>query len=91
MRQLRADEHAVLNAGRFMAEAGCDAIKLEGGAEMASLIAELRSVVAELSTRTGVLGDQLEQVAGSQHDVLHQWEVLFDESGEILRRHFAHE
>jgi 3-methyl-2-oxobutanoate hydroxymethyltransferase len=28
-------ETAVRNAGRFMAETGCDAIKLEGGAEMA--------------------------------------------------------
>lgn len=28
-------ETAVRNAGRFMAECGCDAIKLEGGAEMA--------------------------------------------------------
>src|SRR5512145_558381 len=28
-------ESAILNAGRFMAEAGCDAIKLEGGREMA--------------------------------------------------------
>ena len=32
-------ETAIRNAGRFMAEAGCDAIKLEGGAEMASRIA----------------------------------------------------
>jgi len=31
-------ETAVLNAGRFMAEAGCDAIKLEGGLAMASRI-----------------------------------------------------
>jgi len=31
-------ETAIRNAGRFMAEAGCDAIKLEGGAEMASRI-----------------------------------------------------
>jgi 3-methyl-2-oxobutanoate hydroxymethyltransferase len=30
-----SDEIAVLNAGRFMAEAGCDAIKLEGGLAMA--------------------------------------------------------
>jgi len=30
-----SDETAVRNAGRFMAEAACDAIKLEGGAEMA--------------------------------------------------------
>ena len=31
-------ETAILNAGRFMAEAGCDAIKLEGGAAMANRI-----------------------------------------------------
>jgi len=31
-------ESAVRNAGRFMAEAGCDAIKLEGGAPMADRI-----------------------------------------------------
>jgi 3-methyl-2-oxobutanoate hydroxymethyltransferase len=31
-------ESAILNAGRFMAEAGCDAIKLEGGAEMADRV-----------------------------------------------------
>jgi 3-methyl-2-oxobutanoate hydroxymethyltransferase len=33
-----SNETAVLNAGRFMAEAGCDAIKLEGGAEMAGRV-----------------------------------------------------
>lgn len=32
-------ETAILNAGRFMAEASCDAIKLEGGVEMADRIA----------------------------------------------------
>jgi 3-methyl-2-oxobutanoate hydroxymethyltransferase len=31
-------ETAIRSAGRFMAEAGCDAIKLEGGAEMADRI-----------------------------------------------------
>ncbi len=31
-------ETAIRNAGRFMAEAGCDAIKLEGGVEMADRI-----------------------------------------------------
>jgi len=31
-------EDAIRNAGRFMAEAGCDAIKLEGGEEMADRI-----------------------------------------------------
>ena len=33
-----SDETAVLNAGRFMAEAACDAIKLEGGSEMAGRV-----------------------------------------------------
>ncbi len=32
-------ESAIRNAGRFMAEAGCDAVKLEGGAEMADRLA----------------------------------------------------
>lgn len=32
-------EKAISNAGRFMAEAGCDAIKLEGGVEMAERVA----------------------------------------------------
>jgi 3-methyl-2-oxobutanoate hydroxymethyltransferase len=36
-----SDETAVRNAGRFMAEAGCDAIKLEGGAEMAGRVAAI--------------------------------------------------
>lgn len=35
-------ESAIRNAGRFMAEASCDAIKLEGGAEMAD---RLRGIV----------------------------------------------
>lgn len=36
-------ESAIRNAGRFMAEAGCDSIKLEGGAEMADRIAGIVS------------------------------------------------
>ncbi len=34
-------ESAIMNAGRLMAETGCDAIKLEGGAEMADRIAAI--------------------------------------------------
>ncbi len=34
-------ETAIRNAGRFMAEAGCNAVKLEGGIEMADRIAAL--------------------------------------------------
>ena len=32
-------ETAIRNAGRFMAETGCDAVKLEGGADMADRVA----------------------------------------------------
>lgn len=36
-------ESAIRNAGRFMAEAGCDSIKLEGGVEMADRMAGIVS------------------------------------------------
>ncbi|MBM3471287.1 MAG: 3-methyl-2-oxobutanoate hydroxymethyltransferase [Armatimonadetes bacterium] len=39
-------ESAIRNAGRFMAETGCDAVKLEGGAEMADRMAGI--------TRSGI-------------------------------------
>ena len=46
-------ESAIRNAGRFMAEAGCDAIKLEGGEEMADRI---RGIVAASIPAIGHLG-----------------------------------
>lgn len=46
-------ETAIRNAGRFMAEAGCDAVKLEGGAEMADRI---RGIVSAGIPAIGHLG-----------------------------------
>ncbi len=46
-------ETAIRNAGRFMAEAGCDSIKLEGGAEMADRI---KGIVAAGIPTIGHLG-----------------------------------
>ncbi len=46
-------ETAIRNAGRFMAEAACDAIKLEGGAEMADRVA---GIVASGIPTMGHLG-----------------------------------
>lgn len=46
-------ETAIRNAGRFMAEASCDAVKLEGGAEMAERI---RGIVSAGIPTIGHLG-----------------------------------
>jgi 3-methyl-2-oxobutanoate hydroxymethyltransferase len=48
-----SDESAVRNAGRFMAEAGCDGVKLEGGIEMCSRV---RAIVAAGIPVMGHLG-----------------------------------
>jgi 3-methyl-2-oxobutanoate hydroxymethyltransferase len=48
-----SNETAVRSAGRFMAEAGCDAVKLEGGAEMAERV---RAIVAAGIPTMGHLG-----------------------------------
>lgn len=48
-----SDESAVLNAGRFMAQAACDGIKLEGGQEMCSRV---RAIVAAGIPVMGHLG-----------------------------------
>jgi 3-methyl-2-oxobutanoate hydroxymethyltransferase len=48
-----SDETAVRNAGRFMAEAGCDGIKLEGGQEV---VPRVRAIVAAGIPVMGHLG-----------------------------------
>lgn len=48
-----SNEAAVRNAGRFMAEAGCDAVKLEGGVEM---VERIRAIVQSGIPAIGHLG-----------------------------------
>ena len=55
-----SNEDAVRNAGRFMAEASCDAIKLEGGREMADRI---KAIVAAGIPAFGHLGLTPQSVA----------------------------
>ncbi len=55
-----SNESAVLNAGRFMAEAKCDAIKLEGGGEMGE---RMRAIVAAGIPTVGHLGLTPQSVA----------------------------
>lgn len=55
-----SDEAAIRNAGRFMAEADCDAVKLEGGGEMAERI---RAIVNAGIPAIGHLGLTPQSVA----------------------------
>ena len=55
-----SNESAVLNAGRFMAEADCDAIKLEGGHVMAD---RMKSIVSAGIPAVGHLGLTPQSVA----------------------------
>src|SRR5210317_2096773 len=49
-----SDEDAVRNAGRFMAEAACDAVKLEGGREMADRIRAIAAAGIPVSGHLGL-------------------------------------
>ena len=52
--QINGDE-ALRNAGRFIREGGCDAVKLEGGAEYAGLIARLTGAGIPVMGHIGLL------------------------------------
>lgn len=52
--QINGDE-ALRNAGRFIREAGCDAVKLEGGAEYAELISRLTGAGIPVMGHIGLL------------------------------------
>jgi len=75
-------EHAIHNAGRFMAEASCDAVKLEGGAEMADRVS---GIVAAGIPTMGHLG-LTPQSAGAkggfrlQGKGAHQAKQIFDDA-----------
>jgi 3-methyl-2-oxobutanoate hydroxymethyltransferase len=75
-------EKAIHNAGRFMAEASCDAVKLEGGAEMADRVS---GIVAAGIPTMGHLG-LTPQSAGAkggfrlQGKGAHQAKQIFDDA-----------
>lgn len=57
-------EEAVRNAGRFMSEAGCDCIKLEGGREMADTVAAIVRASIPVMGHIGLTPQSIAQLGG---------------------------
>lgn len=57
-------EEAIRNAGRFMAEAGCDCIKLEGGQEMADTVAAIVRASIPVMGHIGLTPQSIAQLGG---------------------------
>ena len=61
--QLSMDE-AVRNAGRYMKEAGCNCVKLEGGAQFAPLVEKLVNCGIPVVAHAGLLPQRVEAMGG---------------------------
>jgi len=57
-------EKALHNAGRALKEIGCDAVKLEGGAEQADLVAALVACGIPVMAHTGLLPQHVQAMGG---------------------------
>ncbi len=57
-------EQAVMNAGRFMKEGGCDCVKLEGGAEMAETVAAIVAAGIPVCAHIGLTPQSVAQLGG---------------------------
>jgi 3-methyl-2-oxobutanoate hydroxymethyltransferase len=55
---------AIRNGGRFMAEAGCDAVKLEGGREMADTIRSMVDATIPVMAHIGLTPQSVAQLGG---------------------------
>ena len=59
-----SDETAVRNAGRFMAETGCDAVKLEGGRQMASRVKAIAEAGIPVMGHLGLTPQSVSSLGG---------------------------
>jgi 3-methyl-2-oxobutanoate hydroxymethyltransferase len=57
-------QEAIRNAGRFMAEAGCDAVKLEGGRNVLDVVAALTRATIPVMGHIGLTPQSLAQLGG---------------------------
>ncbi|RNC28848.1 MAG: 3-methyl-2-oxobutanoate hydroxymethyltransferase [Candidatus Dichloromethanomonas elyunquensis] len=57
-------EEAIRNGGRFMAEAGCDAVKLEGGANMAKTVEAMVNATIPVMGHLGLTPQSIAQLGG---------------------------
>ncbi|MCL4426546.1 MAG: 3-methyl-2-oxobutanoate hydroxymethyltransferase [Firmicutes bacterium] len=57
-------KEAIRNAGRFMAEAGCDAVKLEGGRNMAEVVEALTKATIPVMGHLGLTPQSIAQLGG---------------------------
>ncbi len=57
-------EEAIRNGGRFMAEGGCDAVKLEGGREMADTIKAMVNATIPVMAHLGLTPQAAAQLGG---------------------------
>jgi 3-methyl-2-oxobutanoate hydroxymethyltransferase len=57
-------EEAIRNAGRFMAEAGCDAVKLEGGRNVADVVEALTKATIPVMGHLGLTPQSIAQLGG---------------------------
>jgi 3-methyl-2-oxobutanoate hydroxymethyltransferase len=57
-------EEAIRNAGRFMAEGGCDAVKLEGGREVAETIRAMANATIPVMGHLGLTPQAAAQLGG---------------------------
>jgi 3-methyl-2-oxobutanoate hydroxymethyltransferase len=75
-------ETAIRNAGRFMAEASCDAIKLEGGAEMADRMAGIAAAGIPAMGHLGLTPQSVSALGGFrlQGKGAHQAKKIIDDA-----------
>ena len=57
-------EEAIRNGGRFMAEGGCDAVKLEGGAEVAHTVTAMAKAMIPVMAHLGLTPQAAAQLGG---------------------------